>query len=91
MLQHPGVLVKAADADASVLYAVAVPPGAVMVHTLLNPVTSGTVGSVKAALQVLGIVMSANGGKTTAFVLTGSHAAMADTAFIAVFPHAAAS
>jgi len=84
-------LVKAADADASVLYAVAVPPGAVMVHTLLNPVTSGAVGSVKAALQVLGIVMSANGGKTTAFVLTGSHAAMVDTAFIAVFPHAAAN
>jgi len=91
MLQHPGVLVKAADADASVLYVVAVPPGAVTVHTLLNPVTSGTVGSVRAALQVLVTVMSANGGKTTAFVLTGSHAAMVDTAFIAVFPHAAAS
>ena len=65
MLQHPGVLVKAADADASVLYVVAVPPGAVMVHTLLNPVTSGTVGSARAALQVLGTVMSARDGKTT--------------------------
>ena len=91
MLQHPGVLVKAAEAAASVLYVVAVPPGAVMVHTLLKPVTAGTVGSVRAVLQVLATVISANGGKITALVLTGSHAAMVDTAFIAVPPHAAAS
>ena len=38
-----------------------------MFHTLLNPVTAGTVGSVRAALQVLETVMSARDGKTTKF------------------------
>ena len=91
MAQQPGVLVNAAEAAASVLYVVALPPGAVIVHTLVKPVTAATVGNVRAALQVLETVMSTNGGKITALVVTGSHAAMVDTAFIAVPPHAASS
>ena len=91
MAQQPGVLVNAAEAAASVLYVVALPPGAVIVHTLVKPVTAATVGNVRAALQVLGTVMSANAGNTTALVLTASHAAADEAVLAVVLPQAAAS
>ena len=63
-----------------------------MLYSTVKPDTAATLGKLKAEAQVFaGAVIVGAGGKITALVLTGSHAAPSETASAAVLPQAAIS